>query len=67
MVHQIAETLGWKFDKANDQPPTPSLPILGNIEEWSTTPDTDMFVVAATPERLELIKREVAEAPKNKS
>ena len=47
-----AKVLGWAFDPDKDVPPCPTLPMLGNLEDWSSTGRHDCFVVEAKPERL---------------
>lgn len=52
---QLAVILGWKFDDDKDQLPTPCLPMLGNLEEF--TPDE--FMLRARPDRIEAIRCEI--------
>ena len=56
-----AEVLGWTFDPDKDVPPTLTLPMLGNLEDWSCLENRGCFLVKAKPERLADLKKFVIE------
>ena len=56
-----ASVLGWTFDPEKNVAPTPILPMLGNLEDWSEVESKDCFVVAAKAERLAEIRQAVLE------
>ena len=52
---ELTELMGLRFDPAKHQRPCADLPLLGNIEKYSTIPARDEMVVAAKEERVSAV------------
>ena len=57
----LADFIGLRFDPKKDQPPTPELPLLGNIEAYSRSSVADVVELWAKPERVEAVRLLVLE------
>ena len=55
----LGEWFGFKYDPAKDQGPLPSLPMLGNIEDYTQCSREEVVIIRAKPERVEAIKESI--------